>query len=67
MCREWTIGFPNLKLTMSLSGGKPDLSLHPAGIAPTDGLPESLGRQENALRVIVDGESWAVGVNPGKF
>ncbi len=61
------IGYSNLKLAMGLPDGKPDVSLHPAGAAPADRLPESLGRQENALRVIVDGESWAVGVNPGKF
>jgi len=39
----------------------------PCRAAPADRLPESIGRQENALRVGVDGESWAVGVNPGKF
>jgi plasmid segregation protein ParM len=61
------IGYSNLKLAMGLSGGKPDVSLHPAGAAPVDRLPESIGRQENALRVSVDGEMWAVGVHHGKF
>ena len=62
-----SIGCSNLKLAMGLSGGKPDVSLHPAGAAPVDRLPESIGRQENALRVSVDGEMWAVGVHHGKF
>ncbi|GEM_PF-2292344 len=62
-----SIGYSNLKLAMGLSGGKPDVSLHPAGAAPVDRLPESIGRQENALRVSVDGEMWAVGVHHGKF
>ena len=57
-----SIGYSNLKLAVGQSGGNPDVSLHPAGAAPADRLPESIGRQENALRVSVDGELWAVGV-----
>lgn len=61
------IGYSNLKLAMGESGGPPTVSLYPAGAAPVDRLPESIGKEENALRVSVDDDLWAACVNPGKF
>lgn len=61
------IGYSNLKLAMGETGNGPAVSLYPAGAAPIDRLPESIGKEENALRVNIDGELWAACVNPGKF
>jgi plasmid segregation protein ParM len=61
------IGYSNLKVVMAESGAPPTVLLQPAGAAPADRLPESLGREEAGLRVLVDGEPWAAGVPPGKF
>ncbi|QSA98124.1 ParM/StbA family protein [Methylococcus sp. EFPC2] len=61
------IGYSNLKLAMGESGSPPAVSLYPAGAAPVDRLPESIGKEEDALRVSVDDDLWAACVNPGKF
>ncbi|MBS1211421.1 MAG: rod shape determination protein [Proteobacteria bacterium] len=61
------IGYSNLKLAMGVSGSPPKVSLHPAGAAPVDRLPESLGKSDEVMRVTVGDSLWATGVNPGRF
>ena len=61
------IGYSNLKLAMGESGNSPTVSLYPAGAAPVDRLPESIGKEDDSLRVSVDDDLWAACVNPGKF
>lgn len=61
------IGYSNVKLAMGESAAAPVVSLSPAGAAPVDRLPESLGKSDDVLRVMVGDELWAACVNPGKF
>jgi plasmid segregation protein ParM len=61
------IGYSNLKLAMGDLGNPPEISLYPAGAAPIDRLPESLGKSDEVLRVNVDDALWATCVSPGKF
>lgn len=61
------IGYSNVKLAMGESAATPIVSLSPAGAAPVDRLPESLGKSDDVLRVMVGDALWAACVNPGKF
>ena len=61
------IGYSNVKVAIGASGTPPEVSLFPAGAAPVDRLPESLGYGVEIVRVLLDGEPWAACVPPGKF
>jgi plasmid segregation protein ParM len=62
------IGYSNLKLAMGTADAAPAVSLAPAGAAPINRLPASIGGGDReALRVALDGDLWAACVSPGKF
>lgn len=63
------IGYSNLKLAYGEQGGQPSTRVLPAGAGPIELMPRQLtGQQDSScIQVVVDGEKWAAGVEPGRL
>lgn len=66
-CIGLDIGYSNVKLVYGDTNGPFSQQLYPAGAAPVDRLPEGIGRQDHAVQVRVQGESYAALVEPARL
>lgn len=59
------IGYSNLCIVHAGADGKPVSKILPAGAGPVSLLPEAIGGgRSDGVRVIINGEEWAGGVEP---
>lgn len=61
------IGYSNLKVALGQGDGQPRQVLHPAGAAPADRMPERIGGDDDAIRVLVDDAPYAACVSPDRL
>src|SRR6266545_4061442 len=62
------IGYSNLKLAFSARGGKMNTAVLPAGAGPFESMSQQLtGEAQNCIQVMIEGESWAAGVEPDRL
>jgi plasmid segregation protein ParM len=62
------IGYSNLKLALGKHGSEPKVLLRPAGAAPADRLGEMITgkKDEDFLRVVVNGKPFVAGLSPDR-
>jgi len=62
------IGYSNLKIATGIKGEKPKVRTMPIGAAPVALMPHKLtGEPAESLRIQLDGETWAAGVEPKRL
>lgn len=62
------IGYSNLKIALGEKGGEPETIVRPVGAGPVSLLPNTFsGDSSEGLIVNIDGEKWAVGVEPERL
>jgi len=62
------IGYSNLKIATGIKGEKPRVRTLPIGAAPVALMPHKLtGEPAESLRVQLNGETWAAGVEPKRL